>query len=71
MHALHHQYFSTEINLKPFEIQLGEAVSDAQMKLSLLKNKVTQTVSLPQTPGGLPRRLTEAEAGAPKAESSY
>lgn len=56
VHGIHHSFFAGGIDAKSFEIQLGEANSQAQQALGTLKAKVDQAGALPPTPSGMPRR---------------
>ncbi len=56
VHAVHHSYYTSKVDLKSFEIQLGEVSSQAQAALSELKSKVEQVEKLSSTQNGMPRR---------------
>jgi len=56
VHGFHHGFFTGSNDPKSFDIQLGEALSQAQNALSILKTKIDQAEKLPPTPNGMPRR---------------
>ncbi|MGZ3707521.1 MAG: DUF4339 domain-containing protein [Bdellovibrionota bacterium] len=56
VHGFQHSYFTGALDPKAFEIQLGEAVSNAQGAVSLLKAKIEQAEKIPPTPNGMPRK---------------
>lgn len=56
MHQLHHSFFTTTVDQKAFEIQVGQSEALARTSLATLKAKIEQVEKLPPTPNGMPRR---------------
>ena len=56
-HGFHDQYFTTKVpSASAFDIQVGEAVSQAQGAVNALKAKIDQAENLPPTQNGMPRK---------------
>jgi hypothetical protein len=53
---VHGSWFTGAINAQAYDIQLGEAISQAQAAMTSLKAKIDQAEKLPRTPAGLPRK---------------
>jgi len=56
MHGLHHAYFTGAVDKTSFDIQLGQAVSQAQTAVTTVKAKIEQAETLAPTANGMPRR---------------
>jgi hypothetical protein len=56
VHGIHHAYFTGAVDAKSFDIQLGEATSQAQTAFSAIKSKIEQAEKLVPAPSGMPRR---------------
>lgn len=56
VHGVHHSWFTGAANEKTFEIQIGEAASQAEASLTALQSKIEQAEKIPPTANGMPQK---------------